>query len=93
MSLDQSNEVDLIQTPIEASMPRRKFFTYAGLSAGAKLFAAFCKKETSQDSSLTSYIHSLGGGKNGGKIADVNNIKNPNFLTIAFVIFNALFYF
>ena len=67
MPHDQLNEVELIQTAVEAAMPRRKFLTYASLSAGALLFAASCKKETSQNPQLTSDIHSLGGGKDGGK--------------------------
>jgi hypothetical protein len=67
MPHDQSKASALIQTPVEAPMPRRKFLTYAGLSAGALLFAASCKKESSQDPTLTSNVNSLGGGKDGGK--------------------------
>jgi hypothetical protein len=67
MPHDLSKASALVQTPVEAPMPRRKFLTYAGLSAGALLFAASCKKESSQDPSLTSDIRSLGGGKDGGK--------------------------
>ncbi len=50
-----------------AGMPRRKFLTVAGLSAGSLMFAASCKKELGDDPQLTSEAHSLGGGSDGGK--------------------------
>lgn len=69
MSHQLSKESPLIQTPVKAPMRRRKFLTYAGLSAGALLFAASCKKENWRDPSSNSegHSHSLGGGKDGGK--------------------------
>lgn len=66
-NVTDSSAAGLLEKPPVPGVSRRKFLNYAGLSAGALLFAASCKKETSQNPSLTSDIRSLGGGHDGGK--------------------------
>lgn len=50
-----------------AAVSRRKFLNYAGLSAGALLFASSCKKDFNPTVTSDARVHSEGGGKDGGK--------------------------
>lgn len=59
-----------VKDSFKPSVSRRKFLNAAGLSTAALIFASSCKKEMSNSSkNLASgdHVHSLGGGKDGGK--------------------------
>ncbi|MEO7462438.1 MAG: ferritin-like domain-containing protein [Ferruginibacter sp.] len=63
-----SKKVSTIQVLEDSAkaLPRRKFLTYAGLSASAVIFASSCSKESLQTDNAYA-IRSEGGGRDGGK--------------------------
>ena len=69
-----------------AAMPRRKFLTVAGLSAGSLIFVASCKKELGDDPQLTSEAHSLGGGSDGGKAVVNLGFGDTGILNYAYAL-------
>lgn len=63
-----SKKISTIQSLEDSTkaLPRRKFLTYAGLSASAVIFASSCSKDNLQPDEAYA-IRSEGGGKDGGK--------------------------
>lgn len=51
----------------QSNFSRRKFLSYAGLSASALLLATSCKKEIGDPLNDPAFLSSQGGGKDGGK--------------------------